>query len=367
MTMVTVGDRLGPLLDEAPAGFLSLDDAGIVRLANATLGEMVGRPAAEMEGEHIDLLLSPAGRIFYSTHLFPLLRLHGRADELYLPIRRADGAELPVLASGRRRERDGEPAYDLILVPMGQRNQLEDELIATRNAAQEGAAAKERFLSIVSHELRSPLTGITGYAELLLRERKGPLTPEQRQYVERIRDAAQYQVGLIEDILDFAALVGERRALQPMSVPVEDVLARTESILAVRAGDDDRAIERTPKPAPGSVRADRRATQQILLNLGMNAIKYGTRGTPIEIVVEPGDGVVRISVRDQGAGIPADQVERIFQPFVQLEGDRASGSKRGVGLGLAISRDLARAMRGDITVESTPGEGSTFTLELPSA
>ena len=367
MTVAGVSHRLDPLLDDAPAGFLSFDDAGIIHLANATLAEMVGRPVEAFEGEHIDLLLSPAGRIFYSTHLFPLLRLHGTADELYLPVLRSDGAELPVLATGRRRERDGEAAYDLILLPMRQRNQLEDELIATRNAAEEGAAAKDRFLSIVSHELRSPLTGISGYAELLLRERKGPLTPEQRQYVERIRDAAQYQVGLIEDILDFAALVGERRALQPMAIAVEDVLARTESILAVRAGDEERTIERTPRPAPVSVRADRRAMQQILLNIGMNAIKYSPPGTPVAISVEAGDGVVRISVEDQGAGIPADQVERIFEPFVQLEGGPAGGSKRGVGLGLAISRDLARAMRGDITVESTPGEGSVFTLELPSA
>ena len=367
MTVANKAQRLDPLLDAAPAGFLVFDDAGVVRLANSTIAEMVGRTREAIEGEHIDQLLSAAGRIFYSTHLFPLLRLHGRADELYVPILRADGVELPVLASGRSRERGGEAAYDLVLVPMRQRHQLEDELVASRNAAQEGAAAKDRFLSIVSHELRSPLTGITGYAELLLRERKGPLTPEQRQYVERIRDAAQYQVGLIEDILDFAALVGERRALQPMAMPVEDVLVRTESILAVRAGDEDRVIERTPKPASGSVRADRRAMQQILLNLGMNAIKYSPPGTPIAIGVEAKDGVVRIRVRDRGAGIPADQVERIFQPFVQLEGGPPAGSKRGVGLGLAISRDLARAMRGDILVESTLGEGSTFTLELPAA
>ena len=367
MTVTSVSDRLDPLLDHAPAGFLSLDDAGIIRLANSTLGEMVGRTPDAIEGAHVDLLLSAAGRIFYSTHLFPMLRLHGRAEELYLPVLRADGSELPVLATGRRRERGGEAAYDLVLVPMHQRNQLENELIATRNAAEEGAAAKDRFLSIVSHELRSPLTGISGYAELLLRERRGPLTPEQREYVERIRDAAQYQVGLIEDILDFAALVGERRALQPMAVPVEDVLARTESILAVRATDEERAIDRTPKPAPGAVRADRRAMQQILLNIGMNALKYSPRRTPVAISVERAEDIVRISVRDQGAGIREDQVERIFQPFVQLEGGPTSGSKRGVGLGLAISRDLARAMRGDITVESTPGEGSTFTLELPSA
>jgi signal transduction histidine kinase len=338
-----------------------------VRTANSTLAELVQRPREGIEGQHVDQLLSVAGRIFYSTHLFPLLRLHGHAEELYMPLLRADGSEVPVLVSGATRLRDGESTHDLVILPMRQRNQLEDELIAARNDALEASAAKDRFLSIVSHELRTPLTGIAGYADLLLRERRGPLTPEQRTYVERIRDAAQYQVDLIADILDFAALDGERRALTPTPVPLEDVLARMEAILAVRAADEERTIEREPKPALGTVRADRRAMQQILLNIGMNAIKYSPRGTPIAISVEPRDERVRIHVRDQGAGIAADQLDKIFEPFVQLAGDTGATSKRGVGLGLAISRDLARAMRGEILVSSVLGEGSTFTLDLPSA
>jgi len=358
---------LDPLLDTAPCGFLSLDDSGVVRLANSTLAELVQRPRSEIEGKHVDQLLSAAGRIFYSTHLFPLLRLHGHADELYMPLLRADGSELPVLATGATRSRGGAAMHDLVILPMRQRSQLEDELIAARNEALDASAAKDRFLSIVSHELRTPLTGIAGYADLLMRERKGPLTPDQRQYVERIRDAAQYQVDLIEDILDFAALDGDRRALTPVPVPIEDLLARMEAILAVRAADEERTIDRQPRPVPGNVRADRRAVQQILLNIGMNAIKYSPRGTPIAIAVEPSAERVLIHVRDRGSGIASDQLESIFAPFVQLHGGAGASTKRGVGLGLAISRDLARAMRGEILVTSVPGEGSTFTLDLPAA
>ena len=358
--------RLDPILDTAPCGFLRLDDAGVVVAANATLADLLGRQRGEIEGRHIDTLLSGAGRIFHSTHLFPLLRLHGRAEELYTPLLRADGTEIPMLVNGRVREQEGGPAlYDLILVPMRQRNELESELIAARNSAIEGAATKDRFLSIVSHELRSPLAGITGYAELLLRGRKGPLTEDQRRYVERIRDAGQYQAGLIEDILDFAA-IGEGRELSRLSVPVEQILARAEAMLALRAQDADRKLIRTPKPAPGSVLADGRATQQILLNLGMNALKYGLEG-PIEITVSQHDGTMLINVRDEGEGIAADQLDRIFDPFVQLPvKDETETKRKGVGLGLAISRDLARAMHGDLTVVSEPGRGSTFTLRLPS-
>ncbi len=355
-----------PILDTAPAGFLSIDDAGTVHLANTTLARLVGRTREEIQGRHIDNLLPPAGRIFYTTHLFPMLRLHGHAEELYVPLLGSDGSPIPVVVNGVRRGDDGQARYDLVIMPMRERNRLEDELIAARNEAREAAAAKDRFLSIVSHELRTPIAGVSGYAELLLRERVGQLTEKQRGYVERIRDSATYQVGLIAEILEFAAIAGERRALQPTTVPVEDILQRAESFLTIRAGEDGRAVERQPRPATGMVRADAGAAQQILLNLGVNAIKFSPVGANIAIHVATESGRVRISVTDSGAGIPAEALESIFEPFVQLPGTEVSG-RRGVGLGLAISRDLARAMAGDILVDSTVGEGSTFTLELPAA
>ena len=356
---------LDPILDVAPCGFLTVDTAGFVQQANSTLAELVGRSRGEIIGRHIDHLLSPPARIFYSTHLFPLLRVQGHADELYVPILDAAGAQVPALVNGRSRLDGDRQLFDLILVPMRQRNELESELIATRNAAQEGAAAKDRFLSVVSHELRTPLTGIKGYAELLLRQRRATLTEDQRRYIERIRDAASYQAALIDDILDFAA-IGETRELDRTAIGVEEVLTRAESLLVVRARELRRALRRHPRPAKGSVRADARATQQILLNLGMNALKYGRDGTVVTIEATVEQHRVLIRVIDEGEGIAPDQYDRIFEPFVQLpSSDLSAISRHGVGLGLAISRDLARAMGGDITVSSVQGVGSTFTLELP--
>ena len=358
---------LDPLLDTAPAGFLSFNDAGVVALANTSLAHMVGRSRDDIEGRHIEHLFSVAGRIFYSTHLFPLLRLHGRAEELYVPILHADGSELPVIVNGVARNRDGQAFYDLVVMPMRERNRLESELIAARNAAQEAAAAKDRFLSIVSHELRSPLTGVSGFAELLLRERVGKLTDKQRQYVERIRDASSYQVGLIEDILDFAGIAGELRTMAPAPIPVESVVARAESLLNLRATEAGRAIDRSPVPAPGQVLADAGGVQQILLNLGVNAIKYSPPGTPIAFRIDDAGDRVRFSIRDRGPGIAEEDQERIFQAFVRIGSPSNSGARHGVGLGLAISRDLARAMGGEIVVESTLGDGAMFTLDLPAA
>ncbi len=359
------GEAAAPSLDEAPCGVLTFDESGRIRYANATAAGMLGRTADDLAGRPLDELLPAAGRIFYSTHLFPLLRMQGRAEELYMPMLGPSGAQLPMLVNGRSRQVGDSLLFDLVVVPMRQRNVLESELISARNAAQEASGAKDRFVSVVSHELRSPLAAVTGYADLLLRERVGTLNERQRAYVEHIRNSAADQAQLINDILDFAA-AGEERTLAVMRVPLEELLARIEAILDLRAREDGRRLERPPVAADLAVLADPNAVQRILLNLGTNAVKYSAEGSVVHIAAAADAGRVRIQVTDEGTGIPSDQLERIFDPFVRLA-NSPGGSRRGVGLGLAISRDLARAMGGDVTVASQVGIGSTFTLELPIA
>ena len=153
---------LDPILDGAACGYLSVDETGLVRTANTTLAHLIGRSRESMERRHIDQLLSPAGRIFYTTHLFPLLQLQGRAEEVYLPLQSDDGEDIPVLVNGLTRHLDGTTVHELIIVPMRQRNELENELITARKVAEQAASAKDRFLSIVSHELRTPLGAARG-------------------------------------------------------------------------------------------------------------------------------------------------------------------------------------------------------------
>ena len=357
---------LDPILDGAACGYLSVDETGVVRTANTTLAQVIGRPREAIERRHIDQLLSPAGQIFYTTHLFPLLQLQGRADEVYLPLRADDGEDIPMLVNGRTRDVAGQTMHDLIIVPMRQRNELENELIAARKVAEQAASAKDRFLSIVSHELRTPLGAARGYAELLLRERKGVLTDGQRQYVKRILDATVYQASLIEDILDFAGQHGQRRRLDISTVDVEEVIERAETLLAVRADEEGRRLRREPTTASGRVSGDPRAIQQILLNLGTNAIKFSPPDGEVLLTSTMAGPMVAIGIRDHGPGIAADQLERIFEPFVRADTEAARRTK-GLGLGLAISRDLARSMNGDIRVESEISRGSLFSLELPAA
>ncbi|MEO5985913.1 MAG: HAMP domain-containing sensor histidine kinase [Candidatus Limnocylindria bacterium] len=360
------GATLDPILDRAACGYLAVDETGIVQAVNTTLADLVGRTRQAIEREHVDQLLSPAGRIFYTTHLFPLLQLQGMAEEVYLPLRAKDGSDLPVLVNGVSRDTADGVVHDLIVVPMRQRNQLENELIAARHVAEQAASAKDRFLSIVSHELRTPLAAARGYAELLLRDPSGSMSDRQRTYVQRILDSTIYQASLIEDVLDFAGQHGQRRSLDITPLATEEVVARAETLLTVRAVEEECTLRRDPTEVAGSVSGDPRAIQQILLNLGTNAIKFSPPGAEVLLTADVEGDRVAIAVADRGPGIADDQLDRIFEPFVRLDGG-ASGRGRGLGLGLAISRDLARSMGGDITVHSVVGEGSRFTLKLPAA
>ena len=194
----------------------------------------------------------------------------------------------------------------------------------------------------------------------------GVLTDGQRQYVKRILDATIYQASLIEDILDFAGQHGQRRRLDISTVDVEEVIGRAETLLAVRADEEGRRLRREPMTASGRVSGDPRAIQQILLNLGTNAIKFSPPDTKCFLRrAWPMEPWWHRDSRSR-SGDCADQLERIFEPFVRVDTEAARRTK-GLGLGLAISRDLARSMNGDIRVESEISHGSLFSLELPAA
>jgi anti-anti-sigma regulatory factor len=161
------------LLNNAPCGFLSLADDGRVLAANATLLGWLGYREGELSGLHFESVLPPGGRIFYQTHLFPLLKLHGRAEEVYLSLRPRDGGDVQVLANAARRERAGSPVNDCVFVPMRQRRRFEDELLAAKREAEEANRAKDELIQ----ELSTPVISVAG--GVLLAPVVGSLTRER--------------------------------------------------------------------------------------------------------------------------------------------------------------------------------------------
>jgi signal transduction histidine kinase len=218
----------------------------------------------------------------------------------------------------------------------------------------------------MSHELRTPLNAIGGYAELLELGIRGPINDAQRHDLERIRASQQHLLGLISGVLDMSRIEAGRVAYDLEPTLVGPFLDEIVGLVAPLAATKTVSLEHAAG-APGlAVLADREKLRQILLNLLSNAIRHTPPTGRITIAARERGDVVALVTRDTGAGIPADALERIFEPFVQL--DRSlTRVREGIGLGLSISRDLARGMGGEIDVESTPGEGACFTLTLPRA
>ena len=241
-----------------------------------------------------------------------------------------------------------------------------EEIEHRRNEADVANRTKTEFLAAMSHELRTPLNAIAGYVQLLMLGVRGPLTNEQAIDLGRIQRSQQHLLSLINDILNFSRLEAGAVTYEIGSVPLGTVLEAATSMISLQAAA--KQITLTLEPCPPTMRAlaDDSKLEQVLLNLLSNAVKFTQRGGHVSIRCEAADDHVLTRVQDDGPGIPADRLADIFEPFVQL--DRALGNPReGVGLGLAISRDLARGMQGDLTVESIPGKGSTFTVSLKRA
>ncbi|MDB4908996.1 MAG: Histidine kinase [Gemmatimonadetes bacterium] len=235
-----------------------------------------------------------------------------------------------------------------------------------RAEAVEANRVKGEFLAMMSHELRTPLNAIGGYVQLLEMGIRGPVTEQQLTDLARVRRSQQHLLVVINDILNFAKLEAGRIDFHPAPTTVHALVDDAESL--IRPQLERKSLEFgviVPDPLP-LVHVDEEKARQILLNLLSNAVKFTPEGGRIEVSASLHEGMVAVRVRDTGVGIRPRDVERIFEPFVQLE-RRLDQSGDGTGLGLAISRELARGMGGDLSATSIKGEGSTFLLTLPPA
>jgi PAS domain S-box-containing protein len=262
-------------------------------------------------------------------------------------------------------ERDGSHKRGLLigLRDISHRLQIERELRRLKDQAEEANAAKSRFLAQMNHELRNPLTGVIGYAEILQQEILGELNEDQRSFVDNLLDSGRHMLEIINDSLDLARIEAGRMTFHLELFSVRESIEETERIVRPLVEKSENTLQISYQNAPAELYADKVKVRQCLLNLLSNAAKFTHKGR-IELQVSGGDDTIRFAVRDTGIGMSPEQVAQIFNAYTQAE-DSTSNRYGGTGLGLSITQQFTELMGGSIRVESELGMGSTFTLELP--
>jgi PAS domain S-box-containing protein len=242
------------------------------------------------------------------------------------------------------------------------------ELIKEQQArldAEASSSAKSYFLTSMSHELRTPLNAIIGYVDLLDLGIHGTLNEDQRESLDRVRRSSKHLLGLINDVLNIARVERGTVEYTIAQFPASELLDYAEPLVIPQFIAHEVTLVRHPLVEDAEVLADKEKAQQIMLNLLTNAYKFTAPGGHVDLSIEVRPDTVAFAVADTGRGIPEERIENIFEPFVQIDRHLNQESQQGVGLGLSISKALARGMNGDLVVESEVDVGSTFTLILP--
>ena len=363
--------RFRDLVTRAPSIVCELTTSGEIQFVNEAVRAILGHDPDDLLGRNLwEALVPPSYRAMATELSRQLCRRDVTGYEL--PLIDAD-AHVRWVAwnSANRLDADGGvQAFVLFGVDVTARRDAEEtarrlaEAQIARARAEAANRMKTEFLAVMSHELRTPLNAIAGYVQLLEMGLKGPVTSEQIADLERIRESQAHLLGLINDIMNFARLEGGRVMFHLRDVPMQELLDSIVAVTEPQTQAKGLAYHVGHCDPSWTVWADADKTRQILINLVSNAIKFTQTGGRISILCDVDEDAVTVRVRDTGPGIPKERLSDIFEPFVQVN-PSFSRVHQGVGLGLAISRELARAMRGELTVESTVGRGSTFSLCLP--
>jgi phosphoserine phosphatase RsbU/P len=370
---VNTGPDFQDLIEDAPCGYITLQASGRVNHVNRTFLEWSGHAADELVGKRFSDFLTLPGRIYYETHIAPLLRMQGFFNEFAIDMLTADGAPLQMIANANeRRDPDGNLLLIRVaLIKAADRRRYEQELLSARELAKaaekamqeqlrrehEASELREQFIAVLGHDLRTPLASISAGARILDRTAQ---SEKEHQIIAMMQTTVMRMAALINDVLDFArgrlggGISLERddgKALEPVLTQVVDEL---------RLASPGRVIE-AEFAIDQSVKCDRTRVGQLLSNLLGNALTHGAANKPVVVHAQTKGGTFELWVSNAGEPIPPDSMDQLFEPFFR---GKARASGQGLGLGLYISSQIAKAHRGTLTVTSTPEE-TRFTLVMP--
>jgi PAS domain S-box-containing protein len=340
------------------------DDAGVILEANSAASTMHGYPADQLRG--MTLMDLDAPEVASGTPANIRRIGHGEwiaGETIHM---RKDGARFPVEYTAGPLDVGAQRYIITFIRDITERKRADEELRQAKKAADAASRAKSAFLANMSHEIRTPMNAVLGYAQLL---RRDPLlTVEQQHHVDVITRSGEHLLGLINDVLEMSKIEVGHRKLHRGNVDLKGLLDDLGRMFRLRADVKRLAFEIHVSPdLPRHIMADEGKLRQVVINLLGNAVKFTTEGgITVRVLVRrdhAGAARMLIEVEDTGPGIGAEKVRGLFQPFAQGRvGIQAQG---GTGLGLALSREFARLMGGDITVDSRVSKGSLFRLDLP--
>ncbi|MET4476512.1 PAS domain-containing sensor histidine kinase [Bradyrhizobium sp. F1.13.3] len=361
------------LVENAPCGYITLQANGRVDQVNRTFLDWSGRSAEQMVGKRFSDFLTMPGRIYYETHIAPLLRMQGSFQEFAIDMLAADDTPLQMIANANeRRDADGKLLLiRLALIKATDRRRYEQELLAARELAKAAEKAieerlqrenqaselREQFIAVLGHDLRNPLASISAGARILDRTVQ---SEKERRIIAMMQTTVMRMSALIDDVLDFArgrlggGISLDRNATEPLERTLAQVVDELRLATPGRVIEAEFDIDRP-------VNCDRTRIGQLLSNLLGNALTHGSANKPVVVHAETTATKFELWVSNAGDVIPPDAMDKLFEPFFR---GKARASRQGLGLGLYIASQIAEAHKGTLSVTSTPEE-TRFTFSMP--
>jgi PAS domain S-box-containing protein len=355
------------IINAAADAIISIDEAGLVCEFNRAAERIFGFSAAEMLGKPLTSIIPERLRHQHMAGLQRYLatgqRHLPRWHNIELPGLTKDGQEFPLEVSFSLLEAGEKKFLTGVLRDITERKRAEAELQRTKEAAEAATQAKSEFLANMSHELRTPMNAIIGFTRLVIRRSKDILPPRDHENLGKILISAEHLLALINDILDLSKIEAGRMEVHPVNLQLEALVDTCLRTVEPMIKSERLQLKKELAADLPPLMTDQGRLKQIMVNLLSNAVKFTAEGS-VTVSARRQNGMVALAVADTGIGIPEDKLELIFEEFRQVDSSIAR-TYGGTGLGLSISRRLARLLGGDLTVQSTVGVGSTFTVTIP--